>query len=81
VKLILEHNLLIQISIFWAIVTIIINLWSYELFYLKVIYISGSQPFGLQVPVKDKVLSYCPGQKFKGIVSQSYLFHGPKNTK
>ncbi len=30
----------------------------------KVVYSSGSQPFGLQVPVKDNFLSYCPGQIF-----------------
>jgi len=29
-----------------------------------VVYISGSQPFGLQVPVKDKFLSYCPDHIF-----------------
>ena len=38
-------------------------------------YNSGSQPFGLQVPVKDKFSSYCPGQNFfLSIVSQQYLF-------
>jgi len=31
---------------------------------VQVFYCSGSQPFGLQVPVEGKFLHYCPGQIF-----------------
>ncbi len=31
---------------------------------------SGSQPFGLQVPVKDKCLGYCTSQFFKYCVPE-----------
>jgi len=45
----------------------------------SILYTSGSQPFGLQVPVKDKFLVYCPSQQnFKVLCPRIMCFMGPK---
>jgi len=44
------------------IIIVIVDFYNPLVWLGHILYISGSQPFGLQVPVKDKFSSYCPGQ-------------------
>jgi hypothetical protein len=48
-------------------------------FLFNIVYNSGSQPFGLQVPVKDKFFIYCPSQQsFKVLCPRIMCFMGQK---